>query len=86
LFLVPFVFAYTHKIQKNSVASFTIGHERGSSLPTKISDVIAISPNFKQFYGESLKDAWIQINKINGKIPNSCEKEKLHLYFYYGLA
>jgi hypothetical protein len=49
VFLVLFIFAYTHKIQKNSVASFTMGHEKGSSLTTKISYVIAISPNFKQF-------------------------------------
>jgi hypothetical protein len=54
-------------------ASLTMGHEKGSSLPTKLLDVIANSPNFKQFYGESLKDAWIRINKINGKNPNSCK-------------
>jgi hypothetical protein len=52
-----------------------MGRERVSSLPTKISDVITIPPNFNQFYGESLKDAWVRINKINGKNSNSCEKE-----------
>jgi hypothetical protein len=56
-----------------------MGRERVSYLPTKTSDVIAIPPNFKQFYGESIKDARVRINQINGKSWNSCEKEKLHL-------
>jgi hypothetical protein len=57
----------------------------GSSLPTK-KLYVTIPPNFKKFYGESFKDSWVRINKINGKNTNACEKEKLHLYFYYGLV
>jgi hypothetical protein len=63
-----------------------MGREKGSSLPTKKFYLITISPNFKQVYVESLKHAWVRINKINSENPNACEKEKLHLYFYYGLA
>jgi hypothetical protein len=35
--------------------------KKGSSIPTKKLDATAISPNFKQFYGELLKDAWGRI-------------------------
>jgi hypothetical protein len=69
------------KIQKKNISAslFIMGRERVSYLPTKTSDVIAIPPNFKQFYGESIKDARVRINQINGKSWNSCEKKKLHL-------
>jgi hypothetical protein len=57
----------------------------GSSNPTKKLHNINLLPNFKQVYGESLKDAWVRINKMNNQSLNVYEKEKLHLYFYYGL-
>ena len=40
---------------------------------------------FKQHYEESLKDAWFRLNKIHSEDSDPCEKEKLHLYYYYGL-
>jgi hypothetical protein len=55
-------------------------------IPTKKLDETNILPNFKQVYGESLKDAWVQINKLNNQNSNVYGKDKLHLYFYYGLA
>jgi hypothetical protein len=58
----------------------------GSSNQTKKLDNVNLLPNFKQVYGESLKDAWVRINKMNKQIFNVYEKEKLHLYFYYGLS
>jgi hypothetical protein len=56
-----------------------------SSSPTKKLDNVNLLPNFKQVYGESLKDACVRINKMNNQSLNVYEKEKLHLYFYYGL-
>ena len=41
--------------------------------------------NFKQLYGESLKDALFRLNKMHSEDPKPCEKEKLHLHFYYSL-
>jgi hypothetical protein len=63
-----------------------MGHEKFSYLSTKSMDTMGTSPNFKQLYGESLKDAWFRIKEINSKDPNPCKKEKLHLYFYYGVV
>ena len=40
---------------------------------------------FKQNYGETLKDAWGRINKIQSEDPSPCSEENLQLYFYYGL-
>jgi hypothetical protein len=57
----------------------------GSKLAKKVDDINLI-PNFKQVYGESLKDAWIRSNKMNNQSLITYGKEKLHLYFYYGLA
>jgi hypothetical protein len=57
----------------------------GSSNPTKKLDNMNLLPNFKQVYCESMKDASVRINKMNNKSLNVYEKEKLHLYFYYGL-
>jgi hypothetical protein len=37
-----------------------MGHGKGNSLPTKKVDNIYTLPNFKQVYGESLKDAWVR--------------------------
>jgi hypothetical protein len=54
-----------------------MGCEKGSSLPTKKSVVITVSLKFKQVYGESLKDAWVRINKINSLNLNACGKEKI---------
>jgi hypothetical protein len=58
----------------------------GSSNLTKKLDNVNLLPNVKQIYGESLKDAWVRINKMNNQSLNVYEKEKLHLYFYYGLS
>jgi hypothetical protein len=63
-----------------------IVHERFSHLRTKSTNAIITTSNFKQLYGELLKDAWFRLNKIHSKDPNPFKKEKLHLYFYYGLA
>jgi hypothetical protein len=63
-----------------------MGCEKGSSIPTKKVDDVNILSNFKEVYGESLKDAWVRINKLNNQNSNVYGKEKLHLYFYYGLA
>ena len=38
---------------------------------------------FKQHPGETLKDAWIRINRIHYEDPTPCEDEMLNLYFYY---
>ena len=40
---------------------------------------------FKQNYGETLKDAWGRINKIQNEDLSPCSEENLQLYFYYGL-
>ena len=40
---------------------------------------------FKQQPGETLKDAWVRINRIHYEDPTPCEDEKLNLYFYYGI-
>ena len=40
---------------------------------------------FKQIFGESLKDVWGRINKLQNKDPSPCSDENLQLYFYYGL-
>jgi hypothetical protein len=37
----------------------------GSSNPTKKLDNVNLLPNFKQVYGELLKDVWVRINKMN---------------------
>jgi hypothetical protein len=58
----------------------------GGSNPTKKVDNVNLLPNFKQVNGESLKDSWVRINKMNNQRLNVYEKEKLHLYFYYGLS
>jgi hypothetical protein len=63
-----------------------MGHERIRHLPIKSTTSIDTTSNYKPLYGESLKDAWFRLNKMHGKDPNPCEKQKLHLYFYYGLA
>jgi hypothetical protein len=39
----------------------------GGSNPTKEVDDVNLLPNFKQVYGESLKDAWVRINKMNNQ-------------------
>jgi hypothetical protein len=57
----------------------------GSKLSKKVDDINLV-PNFKQVYGDSLIDAWIRINKMNNQSSITYGKEKLHLYFYYGLA
>jgi hypothetical protein len=87
LFTLSFVFTFLlHKKSiKISVALLAMGHERFSYLPTKSTNALVTSPNFKQLYGESLKDARFILNKINSKHPNPCEKEKLHLYLFIGL-
>jgi hypothetical protein len=36
----------------------------GSGSTRKVDDINTL-PNFKQVYGESLKDAWVRINKMN---------------------
>jgi hypothetical protein len=58
----------------------------GKLKPTKKLDNINLLPNFKQVYGESLKDAWVRINKMNNQSLNVYENDKLHLYFHYGLS
>jgi hypothetical protein len=63
-----------------------MGREKGSSIQTKKVDNVNILSNFKEVYGESLKDVWVRINKLNNQNSNVYGKEKLHLYFYYGLA
>jgi hypothetical protein len=60
--------------------------EKMRLLPTKLRNAIDTTSNFKQLYGESLKDAWFRINKIHSEDANPCGKEKLHLCFNYGLA
>jgi hypothetical protein len=57
----------------------------GSKLAKKVDDINLV-PNFKQVYGELLIDSWIRINKMNNQSSITYGKEKLHLYFYYGLA
>jgi hypothetical protein len=57
----------------------------GSKLAKKVDDINLV-PNFKQVYGELLKDAWVRINKMNNQSLITYGKEKLHLYFYYGLT
>ena len=48
----------------------------GSSLGNSVS-------SFKQYHGETLKDAWVRINRMHYEDPTPCEDEKLNLYFYY---
>ena len=50
----------------------------GSSLGNSVS-------SFKQYHGETLKDAWVRINRMHYEDPTPCEDEKLNLYFYYGI-
>jgi hypothetical protein len=57
----------------------------GSSLAKKVDD-INLLPNFKQVYEESLKMLGLGLIKMNNESSNTYGKEKLHLYFYYGLA
>jgi hypothetical protein len=57
----------------------------GSCSTRKVDDINTL-PNFKQVYGELLKDACVRINKMNNQSLNVYGEEKLHLYFSYGLA
>jgi hypothetical protein len=84
--VVYFKFSFYTQNPKNSLSLFAMGHGRFSYLPTKLTDAMGTSPNFKQLYGESLKDAWFRIKEINSKDPNPCKKEKSHLYFYYDVV
>jgi hypothetical protein len=56
------LFLHIHtKISKNSL----MGRDNEGSCSTRKVDDINTLPNFKQVYGELLKDAWVRINKIN---------------------
>jgi hypothetical protein len=79
-------FSYTQQSIKISVALLAMGHERFSHLLTKSTNVNVTTSNFKQLYGESLKDAWFRLTKFIVRTQTPCKKEKLHLYFYYGLV
>jgi hypothetical protein len=48
-----------------------------------VSRPLSSTSNFKKHPGETLKDAWVRINRIHYEDPTSCENEKLDLYFYY---
>jgi hypothetical protein len=76
LFSVLFFTFLIHKKQRNSV----------EQVLSPMENTIVRTSNFKQLYGESLKDAWFRLNHIHKEDPNPCEKEKMHLYFYYGLG
>ena len=51
----------------------------------KVSLPLSSISNFKQQPGETLKDAWVRINRMHHEDPTPCENEKLDLYFYYGI-
>ena len=51
----------------------------------EVSPPLSSISNFKQYPGETLKDAWVRINRMHYEDPTPCEDEKLNLYFYYGI-
>ena len=51
----------------------------------KVSSHLRSTSYFKQQPGETLKDAWVRINRIHYEDPTPCEDEKLNLHFYYGI-
>jgi hypothetical protein len=57
------------------------------SLENKLEVIPSVSSTstFKQQPGETLKDAWARINRINYEESTTCEDEKLNPYLYYGL-
>ena len=55
-----------------------LGKKLGTNLPTR-------KIFLKQYPGETLKDAWVRVNRINYENPTPLEDEELNLYFYYGI-
>jgi hypothetical protein len=51
----------------------------------EVSPLAISTSTFKQQPGETLKDAWVRINRIHDEDSTPCEDEKLNLYFHYGL-
>ena len=45
----------------------------------EVSPPLSSTSNFKQHPGETLKDAWVRINRIHYEDPTPCEDEKLNL-------
>ena len=43
----------------------------------EVSPPLSSISNFKQHPGETLKDAWVRINRIHYEDPTPCEDEKL---------